>query len=210
MAETVICKRCGDVNPSEARFCIDCGASLVAETTGPTVRLAGVACPSCNTRNPENALFCVVCGRTLGQSAPQPQPQPPRATPRPVAPNPAARQSYPRVATPPTLVPPRPVAPPYRHRRARHANPGAAIFLIGLAVLLGSGRFWPGILVVIGLSIFATSAAQGHAEKGTSALLWLGGLALLFATGAFWPGILVLLFVQALMNGWSGSRGWHW
>ena len=209
MAEMTRCERCGGQNPADARFCIDCGASLAAATTGPTTRLAGVACPSCRTSNPENARFCVVCGRGLdGGAASRPHPAPARPTPRPTPPPiarpapPVVRQSYPRTSTPPTWVPYRPGMRPIQPARPRGGNPGNWIFLVGLLVLLTSGNIWPGILIVVGFSMLFNQIARGRPDKGLSALVWLGGLALLFASGTFWPGILVLVFLSMLFGGW--------
>ena len=65
MAETVGCAQCGTNNPADARFCINCGASLIAVATGPTTRLGGMVCPNCGTHNLENAQFCAGCGQHL-------------------------------------------------------------------------------------------------------------------------------------------------
>jgi hypothetical protein len=200
MAQTIRCKVCGDENPTDARFCIDCGAALVEAATGPTARLAGIPCPSCRASNPENARFCVVCGQSM--VAPARQPQPARPAPRPTPVRPSAQQSFPRVAGPPIYAPYRPQAAPARRRHAHGGNPGGMIFVIGLVVLLMNHAIWPGILVLIGLSKLANEAARGRFEKGALALLWFAGIAVLLATGAFWPGIFVLLLLHAMIGGW--------
>jgi len=191
MAETLLCERCGGDNPADARFCIDCGATLVSATTGPTTRLAGNTCPACQTHKSEHARFCVVCGRGLTTgTAPQFQPRSQPA--RPVAPRVAPRptqQSYPRMATPPTLMPARTKPQHAPAARPQGQNPAPFIFLIGLVVLLANGAIWPGILVLIGVSILISQVARGRPDKGMSALFWFGGITLLLATGAFWPGI---------------------
>ena len=206
MAETLHCEHCGGDSPADARFCIDCGAPIGAATTGPTTRLAGITCPSCKTNNPEHARFCVVCGRAFG-AAPPPQP---RSATRPGPTRPPASPSYPRMATPPTLIPARPQPPaPARHHYRPHSDPGGIVFLIGLVALLASHAFWPGILLLLGLTNLVHQAARGRPDKGMYALLWLGGLTLLFATGTFWPGILILFFISMAMGG-GRSRHWHW
>jgi ribosomal protein L40E len=212
MAETVICERCGGDNPADARFCIDCGATLVSATTGPTTRLAGISCPACQTHNPEHARFCVVCGRSL-TNGPAPQPQPRSQPARPAAPRPTSRpaqQSYPRMATPPNLAPFRPMPPRGPSARPHSQNPAPFIFLIGLVVLLANGALWPGILVLIGVSILISQVARGRPDKGMSALFWFGGITLLLATGAFWPGIIVLFLLNAVLNGWGHAHRRHW
>jgi len=194
MAESLICERCGGDNPADARFCIDCGATLISATTGPTTRLAGITCPSCGTSNPEQARFCVLCGRSF--SAPRPAPARPAATRS--APHPMAH-SYPRTATPPALAPFRP--PQVQPARPRHQNPAPFIFLIGLVVLLANHTLWPGILVLIGVSMLISQVAHGRPDKGMNALFWLGGITLLLATGTFWPGIIVLFLLNTVING---------
>ena len=216
MAEILRCERCGGDNPADARFCIDCGATLVSATTGPTTRLAGISCPACQTHNPEHARFCVVCGRSFAagpapQGAPQPQPRPQQARPaaQRVAPR-SSQQSYPRMATPPSLAPVRPAPPRMPPARPQIQNPAPFIFLIGLVVLLANGAIWPGILVLIGVSILISQVARGHPDKGMNALFWFGGITLLLATGAFWPGIVVLFLLNAILNGWGRSHHHHW
>jgi hypothetical protein len=208
MPETLHCDRCGGDSPADARFCIDCGGPVGAAATGPTTRLAGIVCPACKTNNPEHARFCVVCGRAFGAAQPARRPvAPPMAPP---APKPPAQPSYPRMATPPTLVPSNPLpSPSTRHHQASHGDPSKVVFLIGLVALLATHAFWPGILVLLGVTNFVHQAAQGRPERATHALLWLGGLAFLFATGAFWPGIMILIFISMALGG-GRSRPWYW
>jgi hypothetical protein len=206
--ETVRCARCGGDNPADAQFCIECGKPLTTPTTGPTTRLAGSACPACGANNPENARFCVVCGRSLA-GTPEPQPQPaqrPWATP----PQPAPRQSYPRVQTPAPFIPARPMTPRPRPSRSSGLDAGGLVFIIGLFVLLISHLIWPGILLLIGITIMVNQSRHGQPEKGVIPLIWLGGLTLLIMTGSFWPGILILWFVSMAAGGWGRGRHWHW
>ena len=49
------CPRCHGENPEGARFCMSCGASLVA------------ACPECGTELPGQVRFCLSCGHALAQ-----------------------------------------------------------------------------------------------------------------------------------------------
>jgi ribosomal protein L40E len=206
MADMLTCERCGGTSPLDARFCIDCGESLTTATIGPTTRLGGITCPSCHANNPENARFCVVCGRSFTVTPP---PAPARPTPRPTAapPRPSAAPpsyTYPRVATPQTLSSARTYPPQTRRHHSQHNEPGALIFVIGLVVLLANHTLWPGLLILIGLSLFVNQIASGRADRGMRTMLWLGGLALLFATGTFWPGLIILFVLQAVM----GKRGY--
>src|SRR5690242_6417249 len=177
MPEILHCDRCGGDNPTDARFCIDCGAPIQTATTGPTTRLSGIICPSCKSNNPEHARFCVVCGRAFGAAAPpQPRPAaPPMGVPAPT--RPAARPSYPRMATPLTLLPSRPwppAQPPVttQRRQGLGHDPGGVVFLIGLVALLASHTIWPGILLLLGLTNLVHQAARGRPDQGVHGLLW--------------------------------------
>ena len=89
-----------------------------------------------------------------------------------------------------------PAVPPAR--RWRELNGG--LWLIGLGVLFLSGTFWPGILVLVGLSAYLEQRARGQQQYALRSLLFPLGLALLFWTHWFWPGILILLGVLAIIS----------
>lgn len=55
------CHKCNNANPSDAKFCNECGAPL-----GKTK-----ACPSCKELNDPDAKFCDNCGRPMGDSTAQ-------------------------------------------------------------------------------------------------------------------------------------------
>lgn len=60
-AGSVECASCGNANPSDARFCGDCGAPLGPEP-----------CQSCGHENPPGQRFCNSCGaRLIGEGAPE-------------------------------------------------------------------------------------------------------------------------------------------
>jgi hypothetical protein len=215
MAKTIRCANCGDENPADARFCIDCSASLVPVATGETTRLPAQRCPSCGSANPQEARFCVVCGRGLAGAQPQPaarpQPQPAPQPPRPVAaPRHSPRQhSYPRVATSPVPTPIAPVQPPHvQHHSWNPTSVGPILFVVGIFFLLMRGNIWPGVLWLLAISSFIGAAASGRSQKALTGLVWWGGIALLFATKAFWPGILILVFLCMMINGRGHSSGW--
>ena len=75
------------------------------------------------------------------------------------------------------------------------------IFLIGLAVLALTRFWWPGILVVLGITAIASGALQGRRWHTLSGGLWLIGIAALAYTGFWWPGILVVLGITAIASG---------
>ncbi|MFN3805527.1 MAG: zinc-ribbon domain-containing protein, partial [Pyrobaculum sp.] len=53
VSQGVVCPQCRFVNPSEAKFCMNCGFML------------GVRCPQCGFVNPPGAKFCANCGAKL-------------------------------------------------------------------------------------------------------------------------------------------------
>ena len=80
------------------------------------------------------------------------------------------------------------------------------IFLIGIAVLALTRFWWPGIMVVLGVTAIASGALQGRQWQALSGGLWLIGIAALAYTGFWWPGILVLLGITAIVSGLDFSR----
>lgn len=51
------CPGCGEINPSKAKFCMECG------TTKPVIPKEWT-CPNCGEVNPPKAKFCMECGST--------------------------------------------------------------------------------------------------------------------------------------------------
>src|SRR5712692_2084320 len=66
------CPRCQHANPSSAKFCSECGASLAP------------ACAGCGTELPAGAKFCLECGQPAA-GAPAPTPEPRADIPRHLA-----------------------------------------------------------------------------------------------------------------------------
>src|SRR5258708_30137944 len=58
MQGTARCQRCDSENPRQARYCMECGASLQRE------------CPACGTLSPGGAKFCAECGAQLTNHVP--------------------------------------------------------------------------------------------------------------------------------------------
>lgn len=56
------CWNCGYENDEDARFCINCGASLLP-----------IKCPKCNHINPPGSKYCGNCGYNLQQLTQQKQ-----------------------------------------------------------------------------------------------------------------------------------------
>ncbi|HEX4951286.1 MAG TPA: adenylate/guanylate cyclase domain-containing protein, partial [Blastocatellia bacterium] len=53
-ASQMICQQCHEANPATAKFCLNCGSSLVAR------------CTNCQTVLPTGAKFCMSCGQQVG------------------------------------------------------------------------------------------------------------------------------------------------
>jgi len=60
-AESVSCA-CGNILPSNAKFCLECGQQIVAE--------GEIVCPSCNAKTPKGK-FCFECGFALMNKCPE-------------------------------------------------------------------------------------------------------------------------------------------
>jgi hypothetical protein len=87
---------------------------------------------------------------------------------------------------------------------ARWGGVSGGLFLIGIAVLAVTRWWWPGILVLIGLTSLVTGLAGGRSSgrswAGIQGALWLFGLALIAQLNWWWPGILVLVGLGAIVG----------
>jgi hypothetical protein len=82
-------------------------------------------------------------------------------------------------------------------------NLSKGIFLIGLAVLLATGGFWPGVLFLWGLSSFVHKAiAKRDLAKGIESAVWPVWLGIAFSVPGelFLPSLLVMGGVAALIT----------
>jgi membrane protease subunit (stomatin/prohibitin family) len=55
----VLCPKCGSQNPSQAKFCLECGAKMAVST---------IDCPQCGEKVQESAKFCPNCGSSMKAS----------------------------------------------------------------------------------------------------------------------------------------------
>jgi hypothetical protein len=197
------CSNCDAELPEGGQFCIECGRLATQASTGATERLpehaGGPRCSMCGTPNPPGAIFCVRCGRELAA--------------RPVADAPAP----PSTITPP--APPVVVAPALPAQTSANGSArgplvwggmSGGVFLIGLAIIAWLNWWWPGILVLCGVTALLGSAAGGQRRAGLQGAFWLFGLAVIAQFNWWWPGILVLVGLNALLaSAWRpGHRGW--
>lgn len=75
------------------------------------------------------------------------------------------------------------------------------VFFIGLAVLGLTGFWWPGILVVLGVTSIASGLLEGRQWQTASGGLWLIGLALVFFFRLPWWLLLALVGVSMIFGG---------
>lgn len=89
----------------------------------------------------------------------------------------------------------------------KHTKTGIAggIFLIGLGVLVITGTWWPGIMLVIGLAVGAARAFHGNYIQALTAFAFCLAIALIPATHIPWhifgPFILISLGAVVLAQG---------
>jgi hypothetical protein len=99
-------------------------------------------------------------------------------------------------------------------RKARSSNISGGIFLIGLGVLAFTNWWWPGIMLVIGLSGGAELIFRGETLKGLGTILFFSAFPIIWEivqrTDISWaiigPFILIALGVITLLKGFVWKR----
>jgi hypothetical protein len=144
-------------------------------------------CSTCDTENVADARFCDTCGTPL--------------TPQAVT-GPTRLLDEEQTKITPSNTP--------VHARSWSGPQLApligAVWLIGLGILFLTKTFWPGILVLIGITSFLQYAGRGNTQQGARVALFFVGLTALFLTKFTFPGILIFLGVMALTSYWSYVR----
>jgi hypothetical protein len=86
---------------------------------------------------------------------------------------------------------------------AQRGGIGGGVFLVGLGMLLLTGWWWPGILVVIGAAIAADRMLEGHFTSAVVVLaIFVGipvGIAILSSIDIPWT--LLIAFVLIVLGG---------
>lgn len=151
-------------------------------------------CPNCGRSIPADSKLCPYCGARVAETAIQDRPStgptmrldPDNQLDRPVeserayAPQ-TAGSSGPSFGT-------------------RQALPIGAIWLIGIAVLAITNWWWPGILILIGLTSFVSMMNRGPINLAVSPLIFFFGMAVIAYFNWWWPGMLILIGVMMLLN----------
>lgn len=75
-----------------------------------------------------------------------------------------------------------------------------AVWMIGLGILFITGRWWPGILIVIGAGSIAQGLAEGRGWYGFQGGLWAIGLGIWFWFGAPIGALFIVMGVSALLG----------
>ncbi|MEF3275576.1 MAG: zinc ribbon domain-containing protein [Chloroflexus sp.] len=183
------CPHCHTKLPDDARFCIECGAAVLA-STGATIPLPvdkapTSVCTRCRFVNPGHARFCVYCGEPIyGQSG----------------------QSTSYQARTGSLPQPQPVR--------NESTLGTILLIVGLGLLLPiilrlPPIFWPNLLMILGIAKLLFDARRGKLTTGLRYAIWLFGLAVLFIIPRlFFPGLILLIGLTLLLESgrWSRSR----
>ncbi|MBA3948285.1 MAG: zinc ribbon domain-containing protein [Herpetosiphonaceae bacterium] len=153
-------------------------------------------CPQCGRAIPSEAQFCIYCRARIAPQAPEQHVRP--ATGPTVRLGreavPPAPQSVP--TTPPVYFPAPQGAGGYGRGRGRRG--GVGIFPIGMLILFVTGWWWPGILVLFGITALLDRVGGGRYRSGIPALIFFLALALLFSTHQFgnmwffWPFLWML------------------
>jgi hypothetical protein len=94
------------------------------------------------------------------------------------------------------------------NKRKRASGISGGIFLIGLGVLLLTGWWWPGILLVIGLSGGAEQIFRGQMVRGIGTIVFFSAIPIIItivqSTDITWgivgPFILIVLGVITLVK----------
>ena len=82
---------------------------------------------------------------------------------------------------------------------AQRGGIGGGVFLVGLGMLLLTGWWWPGILVVIGTAIAADRLLEGHLTSAVIVLaIFVGiplGIAILSSIDIPWTGLIACVLI---------------
>ncbi len=156
-------------------------------------------CPTCHRVNPGDAQFCIYCAARIAPVVPATTATP--ATGPTTRLDPATVPVY-TMPTAPAAAQPR--AARTRSRRRQHHDATWGVWLIGIGILLLTGSFFPGILVLIGLTKYLKASGRGRYAQANQRLVFWAGLAAIFWLGLSWPLLLLWGGLLMLLN----QRNW--
>lgn len=154
-------------------------------------------CPNCARTNPEDAQFCIYCATSFGSSVTTAEPKP--ATGPTTRLDPAVVPAYILPAAAP-VVQPQTSAQSMAPARSFNKESIGAVWLIGLGILFLTRDFFPGILVLIGITSYLSANAHGRSAAALQPLMFFVGLAAIFWIGFSIPLVLLWLGLMALFN----------
>ncbi len=168
-------------------------------------------CAGCARTIPNDAVFCIYCAAPVGEArTPEPQAQPRPATGPTVRLRPTDVRTVAPSQQPVTVAP---IAPAkvklhkhshkkHKHKKHKHDDPSGPIFIIGILALIFTGNFWPGILILLGITGFINQSAKGHGNHALGhAVFWLGLAALMYTgTSFFWPGVILVIIASHIIS----------
>jgi Double zinc ribbon len=163
-----------------------------------------VQCPNCAEVLPPSAMFCINCGQQVQRPA--------TGVTVTLAAADNARCPHCDTALPTALVPTQPAqraptapvitAPPQPTLRDRWEidadKLSGAVFMLGLVILFFTGAWWPGIMIVIGISSLLATLPKARYSEAAQTAVWTIGITVLAITGAWWPGILLLIALSGV------------
>ncbi len=84
------------------------------------------------------------------------------------------------------------------------------IWLIGIAVLAATSWWWPGIMVLVGISALVGGLQSGGSWEqrwgGLQGAIWTFGIAVIAIFNWWWPGMLVLVGLSAILGAVTRKR----
>ncbi len=158
-------------------------------------------CPICRRVNPDDAHFCIYCAAHITPVIPAPTAAPVTGPTTRLDPSAVPLYTMPAV---PAKAAPQVHSSRRGSRRHQHNDGTWSVWLIGIGILMLSGSFFPGILVLIGLTKYLKASRRGRYAQANQRLVFWAGLAAIFWLGLSWPLFLLWGGLLMLLN----QRNW--
>lgn len=154
-------------------------------------------CPNCARTNPEDAKFCIYCAASFQSLAVTAETTPAIGPTTRLDAAVVPSYTLPGAASIPA---PQMNAQPMAPTRRFNKESIGAVWLIGLGILFLTHNFFPGILVLIGITAYLNAHAHGRHTSGLQPLMFFVGLAVIFSVGFSIPLLLLWLGLTVLIN----------